>query len=60
MMNIDPIAARIYKYISQMRYDKNSNIINIRTLAAIIPLKTEQITERVSKMEKLKTMFYVG
>lgn len=54
MMNIDPIAARIYKYISQMRYDKNSNIINIRTLAAIIPLKTEQITERVSKNGEVK------
>lgn len=49
MMNLDPIAARIYKYISQMRYDKNLNTINIRTLSAIIPLKTEQITERVGK-----------
>ncbi|MGL5054320.1 MAG: replication initiator protein A [Fusobacteriaceae bacterium] len=54
MMNIDPIAARIYKYISQMRYDKNSNTINIRTLAAIIPLKTEQVTERVSKNGDVK------
>ncbi|MGL4534469.1 MAG: replication initiator protein A [Fusobacteriaceae bacterium] len=55
IMNLDPIAARIYKYISKMRYEQNMNTINIRTLAAIIPLKTEQVTERVSKEGKIKT-----
>lgn len=54
IMNIDPIASRIYKYISQMRYDKNMNSINLRTLAAIIPLKTEQVTERIGKDGKIK------
>ncbi|MGL4687354.1 MAG: replication initiator protein A, partial [Fusobacteriaceae bacterium] len=49
IMNLDPIASRIYKYISQMRFEQNMNRINIRTLAAIIPLKTEQITERAGK-----------
>ncbi|MGL5122936.1 MAG: replication initiator protein A [Fusobacteriaceae bacterium] len=49
IMNLDPIASRIYKYISQMRFEQNMNRINIRTLAAIIPLKTEQITERSGK-----------
>lgn len=54
IMNLDPIAARIYKYISKMRYEQNMNTINIRTLAAIIPLKTEQVTERISKDGKAK------
>lgn len=54
IMNLDPIAARIYKYISKMRYEQNMNTINIRTLAAIIPLKTDQVTERVSKDGKIK------
>lgn len=45
----DPIAGRIYKYISKIRYEKGQDVINIRTLAAIIPLKTEQVTERFNK-----------
>lgn len=49
MMAKDHIAARIYKYISQIRYDKNVGVINIRTLAAIIPLKIDQVTERMTK-----------
>lgn len=51
----DPIAGRIYKYISKIRYDKECDSINLRTLAAIIPLKTEQITERVNKSGEVKT-----
>lgn len=51
----DPIAARIYKYISKIRYDKLQGEINVRTIAAIIPLKTEQITERVNKNGEVKT-----
>ncbi|MGL6115790.1 MAG: replication initiator protein A [Cetobacterium sp.] len=51
----DPIAARIYKYISKIRYDKLEGEINVRTIAAIIPLKTEQITERVTKNGEVKT-----
>ncbi len=45
----DPIAGRIYKYISKVRYEKGQDVINLRTLAAIIPLKTEQVTERKNK-----------
>ena len=45
----DPIAGRIYKYISKIRYEKQEDRINLRTIAAIIPLKTEQTTERVNK-----------
>lgn len=45
----DPIAGRIYKYISKVRYEKGQDVINLRTLAAIVPLKTEQITERFNK-----------
>ena len=54
IMNLDPIAARIYKYISKIRYEQTIDTINIRTLAAIIPLKTDQITERVGKNGKTK------
>lgn len=50
----DPIAGRIYKYISKIRYDKDNDRINLRTLAAIIPLKTEQITERPNKNGEMK------
>ncbi|WP_101474418.1 MULTISPECIES: replication initiator protein A [Fusobacterium] len=50
----DPIAGRIYKYISKIRYDKEFDSINLRTLAAIIPLKTEQITERTNKNGEVK------
>ncbi|MFK4786226.1 chromosomal replication initiator DnaA [Fusobacterium sp. MFO224] len=49
IMNKDPIAGRIYKYISKIRYENNNGKINLRTLAAIIPLRMEQETERVSK-----------
>jgi hypothetical protein len=49
IMEKDPIAARIYKYISKIRYSNQEGSINIRTLAAIIPLKMEQETERVNK-----------
>ncbi|MGL4392167.1 MAG: replication initiator protein A, partial [Fusobacteriaceae bacterium] len=54
IMNIDPIASRIYKYISFARMGEDTNRINIRTLAAIIPLKTEQITERIGKDGRTK------
>jgi len=50
IMEKDPIAARIYKYISKIRYSKQEDSINIRTLAAIIPLKMEQETERINKI----------
>ncbi len=50
----DPIAGRIYKYISKIRYDKDRDRINLRTLAAVIPLKTEQITERANKNGEIK------
>lgn len=50
----DPIAGRIYKYISKIRYESMDGRINLRTLAAIIPLKTEQITERVNKNGEVK------
>lgn len=50
----DPIAGRIYKYISKIRYDKDKDRINLRTLAAVIPLKTEQITERANKNGEVK------
>lgn len=49
IMTKDPIASRIYKYISKVRYEKNKGSINIRTLAAIIPLKIEQYTTRETK-----------
>lgn len=45
----DPIASRIYKYISKIRYKNNKGDINVRTLAAIIPLKIEQRVERIIK-----------
>jgi hypothetical protein len=45
----DPIAGRIYRYISKIRYDKGIGNINVRTLAAIIPLKTEQYTKKKDK-----------
>ena len=51
----DPIAGRIYKYISKIRYEKQEDRINLRTIAAIIPLKTEQMTERVNKNGDTKT-----
>lgn len=50
----DPIAGRIYKYISKIRYEKQEDRINLRTIAAIIPLKTEQVTERVNKNGEVK------
>lgn len=50
----DPIAGRIYKYISKIRYESMDGRINVRTLAAIIPLKTEQITERKNKSGEVK------
>lgn len=50
----DPIAGRIYKYISKIRYDKEQDKINLRTLAAVIPLKTEQVTERANKNGEVK------
>ncbi|MEG0068909.1 replication initiator protein A [Cetobacterium sp.] len=51
----DPIAGRIYKYISKIRYEKREDRINLRTIAAIVPLKTEQTTERVNKNGDTKT-----
>lgn len=55
IMNLDPIAARIYKFISKARMEKDRDQINIRTLAAIIPLQTEQVTERSNKNGVMKT-----
>lgn len=51
----DPIAGRIYKYISKIRYETIEGRINLRTLAAIIPLKMEQETERANKNGEMKT-----
>ncbi|MGL4988497.1 MAG: replication initiator protein A, partial [Cetobacterium sp.] len=51
----DPIAGRIYKYISKIRYEKQEDKINLRTIAAIVPLKTEQTTERINKSGEVKT-----
>ena len=45
----DPIASRIYRYISKIRYKESKGEINIRTLAAIIPLKMEQRVEKKVK-----------
>ena len=45
----DPIASRIYKYISKIRYKNNKGEINVRTFAAIIPLKMEQRVEKIIK-----------
>lgn len=53
----DAIASRIYRYISKIRYKKTKDEINIRTLAAIIPLKTEQVAERVTKDGKRKNYY---
>ena len=50
----DPIAGRIYKYISKIRYDKEQDRINLRTVAAVIPLKTKQVTERANKNGEVK------
>lgn len=50
----DPIAGRIYKYISKIRYDETDGRINLRTLAAIIPLRMEQETERKTKTGETK------
>lgn len=49
IMTKDPIASRIYKYISKIRYGAIDGEINVRTLAAIIPLKIEQFTFRETK-----------
>lgn len=51
----DPIAGRIYKYISKVRYEETDGRINLRTLAAIIPLRMEQETERTTKTGETKT-----
>ncbi|NME36537.1 chromosomal replication initiator DnaA [Fusobacterium sp. FSA-380-WT-3A] len=50
----DPIAGRIYKYISKVRYEETDGRINLRTLAAIIPLRMEQETERITKTGETK------
>ena len=55
ILSIDPIAGRIYKYISKIRYEKQEDVVNLRTLAAIIPLKTEQVTERINKNGESRT-----
>lgn len=49
IMTKDPIASRIYKYISKIRYGAIDGEINVRTIAAIIPLKIEQYTFRETK-----------
>lgn len=48
ILDKDVIASRIYKYISKIRYNKEEDEVSIRALAAIIPLKTEQIVSRVN------------
>ena len=45
----DVVASRVYKYISKIRFNKIEDRVNVRTLAAIIPLKTEQIVTRETK-----------
>ena len=55
IMTKDPIAGRIYKYISKIRYETMEGRINLRTLAAIIPLKMEQETERPNKNGEMQT-----
>jgi hypothetical protein len=45
----DVVASRIYKYISKIRYSKVEDEVPLKTLAAIIPLKTEQIVSRENK-----------
>ncbi len=54
IINKDPIAGRIYKYISKIRYDDLEGRINLKTLAAIIPLRMEQETERQTKTGETK------
>lgn len=46
ILDKDVIASRIYKYISKIRYNKEEDEASIRALAAIIPLKTDQIVSR--------------
>jgi len=63
IMSKDPIASRIYKYISQQRYHvktksmREEDTMNIKTLAAIVPLKTEQVTERKNKNGEVKRYY---
>ncbi len=45
----DVVASRIYRYISKIRFNKMEDEVNARTLAAVIPLKTEQIVTRETK-----------
>lgn len=45
----DVVASRIYKYISKIRYSKTEDEVPLKTLAAIIPLKMEQIVSRENK-----------
>ena len=49
IMDKDLVAVRIYKYISQIRYDATNGEVNLRTLAAIIPLRIEQSVTRETK-----------
>lgn len=50
ILNKDHVAYKIYRYISQIRYkNQEGGEVNIKTLAAIIPLKIEQKTERETK-----------
>ena len=53
----DAIASRIYRYISKIRYEKSKDEINIKTLAAIIPLKIVQIAERQDKNGRKKEYY---
>ena len=46
ILDKDVIASRIYKYISKIRYEKQEDEASIRALAAIIPLKTDQVVSR--------------
>lgn len=55
ILDKDVIASRIYKYISKIRYSKDEDEASIRALAAIIPLKTDQIVSRENNIgEKRK------
>lgn len=54
ILDKDVIASRIYKYISKIRYDKQEDEASIRALAAIIPLKTDQVVSRVTNYGEKK------
>ena len=54
----DAIANRICGYISKVGNKKNKDEVDIRTLAAIIPLQTVQISEKIDKDGKIKRYYF--